>query len=658
MEGQYAYEPVERTLKIQEGLDSFKIDDTANQVTLLAFDNQVPRIFSSSEKLWLSIKQDVTFIKKIPVTQQANSDLAVFNSKDMADMPTGVYQAELWVQNDQGTSLYPSDGFLTLTIKENTAMLSGNVSTITLQQLEDTLTAKLEDIAHNKAIKGEKGDTGEVDVNKSYDFTKQQFINGKQIAIKDDLDDLARKADLTKINDQIKGFAADNSVVHKVGDQTITSDKAGFAIFKNGINRSIDGGINWGTLAIANTPSLYGAIGDGRDDGAGLQRAIDNNYGQTLVIDRDYSTNQQLKIKDTINLVFTTGSLIATKEMDSLITVTAGTVCFASNGISQKDYINLNNAAHAGIVQTGGEIHLNQIRVGKLPAGAVGIDVSNHANITATNVTISNRFNGKQDQIPTETIGIRLTMCWDNYLSNIQTVEIQTGMVFNGSGNNFVDYFHPWSVAPTIVGKTIGIAFGKAATDYNYFSHIYLDTCAKGMTFLSDTNAYISGLFNYFNSDYYNSNSGYPEPVLFYYEGTGPTGKGIHLIHGNLTSVPRGMNVKFSNLESGSFSLIDTQISNYTNVPPISDEINSFAGGNLNDLTAEGRFVYYGSVGGSFTNLPSGEGGGFFLETYTKRSDNSGFQRFSSPGNGKTYYRAFHNGTQYNGKYFYPWKEV
>lgn len=658
MEGQYAYEPVERTLKIQEGLDSFKIDDTANQVTLLAFDNQVPRIFSSSEKLWLSIKQDVTFIKKIPVTQQANSDLAVFNSKDMTDMPTGVYQTELWVQNDQGTSLYPSDGFLTLTIKENTAMLSGNISTITLQQLEDTLTAKLEDIAHNKAIKGDKGDTGEVDVNKSYDFTKQQFINGKQIAIKDDLDDLARKADLTKINDQIKGFAADNSVVHKIGDQIITSDKAGFAIFKDGINQSIDGGINWGTLAISKTPSLYGAIGDGRDDGAGLQRAIDNNYGQTLVIDRDYSTNQQLKIKDTINLVFTTGSLIATKEMDSLITVTAGTVCFASNGISQKDYINLNNAAHAGIVQTGGEIHLNQIRVGKLPAGAVGIDVSDHANITATNVTISNRFNGKQDQIPTETIGIRLTMCWDNYLSNIQTVEIQTGMVFNGSGNNFVDYFHPWSVAPTITGKTIGIAFGRAATDYNYFSHIYLDTCAKGMTFLSDTNAYISGLFNYFNSDYYNSNSGYPEPVLFYYEGSGPTGKGIHLIHGNLTSVPRGMNVKFSNLESGSFSLIDTQISNYTNVPPISDEINSFAGGNLNDLTAEGRFVYYGSVGGSFTNLPSGEGGGFFLETYTKRSDNAGFQRFSSPGNGKTYYRAFHNGTQYNGKYFYPWKEV
>ncbi len=510
MEGQYAYEPVERTLKIQEGLDSFKIDDTANQVTLLAFDNQIPRIFSSSEKLWLSIKQDVTFIKKIPVTQQANSDLAVFNSKDMADMPTGVYQAELWVQNDQGTSLYPSDGFLTLTIKENTDMLSGNISTITLQQLEDTLTAKLEDIAHNKAIKGDKGDTGEVDVNKSYDFTKQQFINGKQIAIKDDLDDLARKADLNKINDQIKGFAADNSVVHKIGDQIITSDKAGFAIFKNGINQSIDGGINWGTLAIAKTPSLYGAIGDGRDDGAGLQRAIDDNYGKTLAIDRDYSTNQQLKIKDTINLVFTTGSLIATKEMDSLITVTAGTVCFASSGISQKDYINLNNAAHAGIVQIGGETHLNQIRVGKLPTGAVGIDVSNHANITATNVTISNRFNGKQDQIPTETIGIRLTMCWDNYLSNIQTVEIQTGMIFNGSGNNFIDYFHPWSVTPTITGKTIGIAFGKAATDYNYFSHIYLDTCAKGMTFLSDTNAYISGLFNYFNSDYYNSNLGYP----------------------------------------------------------------------------------------------------------------------------------------------------
>lgn len=658
MEGQYVYEPVERTLKIQEGLDSFKIDDTANQVTLLAFDNQVPRIFSSSEKLWLSIKQDATFIKKIPVTQQVNSDLARFNSKDMADMPVGVYQAELWVQSDQGTALYPSNGFLTLTINENTAMLSGNISTITLQQLEDTLSAKLEDIAHNKAIKGEKGDPGEVDVNKSYDFQKPQFINNVPIVTKDDLSDLAGKQQVDEINDRIKGFAQDGSVVHTTGDQKITSSEAGFAILSNGINQSIDGGKNWGTLAVAKTPSLYGAVGDGRDDGAALQRAIEDNYGKTLAIDRDYSTNQQLKINDTINLVFTTGSIKATKEMDSLIAVTAGTVCFASSGISQKDYINLNNAAHAGIVQTGGEIHLNQIRVGKLPAGAVGIDVSNHANITATNVTISNRFNGKQDQIPTETIGIRLTMCWDNYLSNIQTVEIQTGMVFNGSGNNFVDYFHPWSVAPTITGKTIGIAFGKAATDYNYFSHIYLDTCAKGMTFLSDTNAYISGLFNYFNSDYYNSNSGYPEPVLFYYEGSGPTGKGIHLIHGNLTSVPQGMNVKFSNLESGSFNLIDTQIGNYTNVPPISDEINSFAGGNLNDLTAEGHFMYYGRVGGSFTNLPSGEGGGFFLETYTKNSDNSGFQRFSSPGNGKTYYRAFHNGTQYNGKYFYPWKEV
>ena len=65
--------------------------------------------------------------------------------------------------------------------------------------------------------KGDKGDVGKVDVNKSYDFTNQQFINGKQIVTKDDLDVLANK--LTKMtSDFIDKFTQSMNTSKQLGD--------------------------------------------------------------------------------------------------------------------------------------------------------------------------------------------------------------------------------------------------------------------------------------------------------------------------------------------------------------------------------------------------------------------------------------------------------
>lgn len=453
-----------------------------------------------------------------------------------------------------------------------------------------------------------------------------------------------------------------NDVVHKNGDQTILDDNAGFALLKTGINYSIDKGTNWATLPFYVTPAAYGAKGydSNADDADALQKALDDNQGKTLLIDKDYATSKQLEITDSTNIVFAGGSLIAIQPIDALLDLSNGTVSVTSHGSGNKTHLNLNNNAKIGIKVTGGGIELNNITFGKLPMNAIGIDVSNHSNISADNVLITNRFNGEQTKIPTGTTGIHLNSTWDNHMSNINTVEIQTGMWFEKTGNNFIYYYHPWSVAPTITGQTTGIKFGNAATDFNYFSHIYLDTCAKGMDFMNDTNVYIDGLFNYYNPAYYSKSLNYPIPVLFYYEDQGDTGSGVHLIHGNLQN-PQDMPVSFTNLVKPGhtlFEIVQTQFGNYQNMPPIVDRINYLSSGDLNDITYEGNYKFCADYNsGPFNNQPVTNDVSFILEISSFGGTN-GVQKYYSTNNGDIYVRQWHKGTAYDNKYFYPWRKI
>ena len=497
---------------------------------------------------------------------------------------------------------------------------------------------------------------------KALGATVQNGLDALEQKIKQDGLFTQAEADVFKQTITEKITELSNDVLHKTGDQTILDDNAGFALFKTGINYSINGGTDWATLPFYVTPAAYGAKGYENniiDDADALQKALDDNQGKTLLIDKDYATSKQLKITDSINIIFAGGSLVAAQPIDSLLTVSNGTVSLTSQS-NNNIHINLNNNAKIGIETTGGQIKLYNLTLGKLPMAAIGVDVSNHANISANNVTITNRFNGKQSQIPTGTIGIHLYSTWDNQLSNINTVEIQIGMWFEKTGNNFINYYHPWSVAPTIAGKTTGIKFGNTATDFNYFSHLYLDTCAKGMDFMNDTNVYINGLFNYFNSDYYNKSLNYPTPTLFYYEDQGDTGSGVHLIHGNLQN-PKDMPVNFTNLTKLQtlFEVAQTQFDNYHNRPLVEDQLNYLSGGgDLNDITYRGNYKFYSdNNSGSFSNQPISNDTYFILEVSSFEGTN-GVQRYYSTNTGNVYIRQWHRGSMYDNKYFYPWRKL
>lgn len=76
----------------------------------------------------------------------------------MAGLPAGSYQLEIWVIDQAGTSIYPSDGSTGFTITNN--IQSANGSTITTITFDD-FVKELNEVA--STIKGEKGDTGTVD---------------------------------------------------------------------------------------------------------------------------------------------------------------------------------------------------------------------------------------------------------------------------------------------------------------------------------------------------------------------------------------------------------------------------------------------------------------------------------------------------------------
>lgn len=96
---------------------------------------------------------------------------AIITSGQLAKLPVGNYLLELWDTVDDGTAIYPSDGFLALKINENVTDLSGDlVSSITvddfIQQFSDLsqqLKKEVSDAVANgvKGDKGDKGDTGD-----------------------------------------------------------------------------------------------------------------------------------------------------------------------------------------------------------------------------------------------------------------------------------------------------------------------------------------------------------------------------------------------------------------------------------------------------------------------------------------------------------------
>lgn len=118
----------------------FKIDDTNTILHYTATVNGEPQEFPSDDPCYFQIKTDKTFAQTAKATV-SGSDIAL-SSKDLANLPVGNYELELWHMDKQtgNTDIFPDDGWLPFTINENALGNVGDkVTTITMKQMQDGL---------------------------------------------------------------------------------------------------------------------------------------------------------------------------------------------------------------------------------------------------------------------------------------------------------------------------------------------------------------------------------------------------------------------------------------------------------------------------------------------------------------------------------------
>lgn len=123
----------------------FKIDDTNTLLHYTATINGEAQAFPNDDPCYFQIKTDKTFAQTAKATV-SGSDVAL-SSKDLANLPVGNYELELWHMDKQTgrTDIFPDDGWLPFTINENALGNMGDkVNTITMKQLQDELTSSLQ----------------------------------------------------------------------------------------------------------------------------------------------------------------------------------------------------------------------------------------------------------------------------------------------------------------------------------------------------------------------------------------------------------------------------------------------------------------------------------------------------------------------------------
>lgn len=123
----------------------FKIDDTNTLLRYIATVNNEPQAFPAEDLCYFQIKNAKGFIQSAKATV-SDTDVCL-NSKDLANLPVGEYELELWHMNKTtgDTDIFPDHGWLPFTINENAlGKLGEKVTTVTMKQLQDELTQSLQ----------------------------------------------------------------------------------------------------------------------------------------------------------------------------------------------------------------------------------------------------------------------------------------------------------------------------------------------------------------------------------------------------------------------------------------------------------------------------------------------------------------------------------
>ncbi|MBU5277279.1 collagen-like protein [Lactiplantibacillus argentoratensis] len=142
-----------------------KIGDTTTSFTLICGNDNVATDLTKATSISVKLGNASGYLKSATIDPASLTDPTTgqvtvnFNADLMTSLTAGSYSIEVWVVDNTGTSIYPSDGSTGFTITNN--IQSANGSTITTITFDDFVEAMNK--AASTIAKGDKGDTGTVD---------------------------------------------------------------------------------------------------------------------------------------------------------------------------------------------------------------------------------------------------------------------------------------------------------------------------------------------------------------------------------------------------------------------------------------------------------------------------------------------------------------
>ncbi|MCG0942909.1 putative Prophage Lp2 protein 53 [Lactiplantibacillus plantarum] len=208
---------MEKTLSFTDtSSQTVKIGDTTTSFTLVCGNDNTAVDLTHATSITVKLGNASGYLKSAKIepsklTDPTNGKITVtFDADLMKSLPAGNCAIEVWVVDNTGTSIYPSDGSTGFTITNNIQSTTGEViTTIAFDEFEEAMKKAASTIA--KGDKGEKGDTPDL----SNYTTVTDLNNGLNAKVTDN------KNGTIEVNGSSITPADDSKVVHDKHDGTI-----------------------------------------------------------------------------------------------------------------------------------------------------------------------------------------------------------------------------------------------------------------------------------------------------------------------------------------------------------------------------------------------------------------------------------------------------
>ncbi|WP_251575300.1 hypothetical protein [Limosilactobacillus agrestimuris] len=144
-----------RYLTNENDTNVFKASDSSEIIRLSARNDNEPVTWDNDNVAKIHIDKDKAHVKDIDATLITGSNNVTFSTSELADLPAGDYQLELWTKLSDGVNaIWPSQGMLEFTIDRNADSLEGGaITVITLDDFKKQLNNAIDE-AEKKAVPG------------------------------------------------------------------------------------------------------------------------------------------------------------------------------------------------------------------------------------------------------------------------------------------------------------------------------------------------------------------------------------------------------------------------------------------------------------------------------------------------------------------------